>query len=285
MGERFRLDTRAPRRRGRRVATRTRPPMTNRTSLLVLCIPLILFLLLPLCALLQRASFRLLLQTVQRREVLQAVTLSLTTASVTTVVTIVLGTPVAQLLARHTFRGRTLLETLIEAPMVLPPAVAGVGLLLAFGRRGIWGSYLESLGIALAFTPAAVVMAQLFVAAPFYVKSAVGGFLEVDQELEQAAELDGASAWQVFRHVTVPLSLPALLGGAVMTWARALGEFGATILFAGNLPGRTQTMPLAIYLGFELDLSVALTLAVILLACSFGVLILTRGLLKLDLGR
>ncbi|HSH81655.1 MAG TPA: molybdate ABC transporter permease subunit, partial [Herpetosiphonaceae bacterium] len=185
----------------------------------------------------------------------------------------------------HTFRGRTLLETLIEAPMVLPPAVAGVGLLLAFGRRGIWGSYLESLGIALAFTPAAVVMAQLFVAAPFYVKSAVGGFLEVDQELEQAAELDGASAWQVFRHVTVPLSLPALLGGAVMTWARALGEFGATILFAGNLPGRTQTMPLAIYLGFELDLSVALTLAVILLACSFGVLILTRGLLKLDLGR
>ncbi len=285
MGERLRLFARGRQRRGRSTASAARPRLAGGAALLVLCIPLILFLLLPLCAILQRATFPLLLQTVQRHEVLQAITLSLATASITTVVTIVLGTPIAQLLARHTFRGRTLLETLIEAPMVLPPAVAGVGLLLAFGRRGVWGSYLEALGISLAFTPVAVVMAQLFVAAPFYVKAAVGGFLEVDQELEQAAELDGASAWQVFRHVTVPLSLPVLLGGAIMTWARALGEFGATILFAGNLPGRTQTMPLAIYLGFELELGVALTLAVVLLACSFGVLVITRGLLKLDLGR
>ncbi len=268
-----------------RVETRHRARLRRSPWLLVLCIPLALFLLLPLCAILLRASFPLLLSTLQQHEVLQAVTLSLVTASITTALTIVLGTPIAQLLAKHTFRGRTLLETLIEAPMVLPPAVAGVGLLLAFGRRGIWGSYLDALGVSLAFTQAAVVMAQLFVAAPFYVKSAVGGFLEIDQELEQAAALDGASSWQVFRYVTVPLALPALLGGAIMTWARALGEFGATILFAGNLPGRTQTMPLAIYMGFELELNVALTLALILLACSFSVLAITKGLLKLDVGR
>lgn len=246
----------------------------------ILSTPLTLFLLLPLLAIVLQTPLPLLLSNLQQRQVVQAVGLSLLTTLITTALTILLGTPLAYLLARHAFRGRALLETLIEAPMVLPPAVAGVGLLLAFGRRGLWGSYLDDLGIGIAFTQTAVVLAQLFVAAPFYVKAATASFISIDYELEQAAALDGASGWQTFRLITVPLALPALCGGAVMTWARALGEFGATIIFAGNLPGRTQTMPLAIYIGFELQLNVALTLAVILLCCSFIVLGVTRGLLR-----
>ena len=248
--------------------------------LLALSAPLLLFLLLPVLAILLRASLPAVLRTLPERAVAHAVWLSLGTATATMLLAILLGTPVAYLLARYRFRGRALLETLIEAPMVLPPAVAGVGLLLAFGRRGLLGSYLDDYGVTLAFTQTAVVLAQLFVAAPFYVKSAAGGFMALDRDLEQAAALDGASEWQAFRYVSIPLSAPALIGGAIMTWARALGEFGATILFAGNLPGRTQTMPLAIYLGFEVELNVALTLAVVLLLCSFGVLAVTKGLLK-----
>ena len=191
-----------------------------------------------------------------------------------------MDTPLAYWLARHRFRGRQLIDTLLDLPMVLPPAVAGIALLVAFGRRGLVGASLNELGITLAFTQTAVVLAQLFVAAPFYVKAAIAGFGAVDQDLEQAAALDGASGWGIFRYITVPLAWPTLFGGAVMTWARALGEFGATIIFAGNFPGRTQTMPLAIYIGFELDLNVALTLAVILLATSFFVLFVVKGLLR-----
>jgi len=161
------------------------------------------------------------------------------------------GTPLAYLLARRRFRGRTALDTLIDLPMVLPPSVAGIALLVAFGRRGLVGQYLTVAGIELAFTQMAVVLAQIFVAAPFYIKAAAAGFAGVDRELEQAAALDGATPLQVARYVTVPLAWTSLFGGAVMTWARALGEFGATIIFAGNFVGRTQTMPLAIYQGFE----------------------------------
>jgi molybdate transport system permease protein len=184
------------------------------------------------------------------------------------------------LLARRDFRGRGVVDTLIDLPMVLPPAVAGIALLVTFGRRGLLGPYLEAAGLSLAFTTAAVVLAQVFVAAPFYIKAATAGFGGVERELEQAAEIDGASPWRVFRYITVPLAWPVLLGGAVMTWARALGEFGATIIFAGNFPGRTQTMPLAIYIGLELDLGVALTLSALLLAVSFGVLFVVKGLLR-----
>ena len=163
---------------------------------------------------------------------------------------------------------------------MLPPAVAGVALLVAFGRRGVVGGLLEQAGVHLAFTQAAVVMAQTFIAAPLYIKSASIGFSQVAPELEQAAGLDGASRWGVFRHVTVPLSWAALLTGAVLTWARALGEFGATIIFAGNFPGRTQTMPLAIYIGFELDLGVALTLSVILIGFSFLTLVAIKAVFQ-----
>jgi molybdate transport system permease protein len=248
--------------------------------LVLLSIPLLLFLLLPVISIVVQVPPSLIIRHLGDEHVVQAISLSLGTSLLTTAITIASGTPLALLLARRHFRGRHIVDAVIDAPMVLPPAVAGVGLLLAFGRHGLVGAYLHQAGLTLAFTQAAVVMAQLFVAAPFYVRAAITGFGAFDREIEQAAALDGASGWQSFWRVTVPLAGPALLGGAVMTWARALGEFGATIIFAGNLPGRTQTMPLAIYLGFEMEFNVALTLAVILLLVSFGVLLVVKSILR-----
>jgi molybdate transport system permease protein len=248
-------------------------------------LPLLLFLLIPLASLALRVSPGALLANLGNAEVAQAVGLSVVTTLCTLVLTIVIGTPLAYLMARRRFRGRAVLDTLIDLPMVLPPSVAGIALLLAFGRRGLLGSYLSDTGIEIAFTQTAVVLAQTFVAAPYYVKAAQAGFMSVDSELEQAAALDGAHGPAVFRYVTLPLTATALLGGAVMTWARALGEFGATIIFAGNFPGRTQTMPLAIYLGFELELGVALTLSAILLFTSFIVLFIVKGVLRQRINR
>jgi molybdate transport system permease protein len=249
----------------------------------LMSLPLILFLALPLLALLLSTPPRQLLENLGTTQVVQAVLISLKTTLIATGVTIVFGTPVAYLLARRRPPFRRVIGTLIDLPLVLPPAVAGVALLITFGRQGFIGGWLASLGISVAFTQIAVVMAQTFVAAPFFVKAAALGFAAVDTELEQAASIDGANAWQVFRHVTIPLSWTALLSGSVMTWARALGEFGATILFAGNYLGRTQTMPLAIYIGFELDLNVALTLSAILVVISFLVLFIVKGLLRREL--
>lgn len=249
-----------------------------------LSLPLLLFLVLPLLALLLRTSPSQIWANLQQPPVFQAISLSLRTSLGATALTILLGTPVAYLMARRDFPSKQAVDALLDLPTVLPPAVAGVALLMAFGRSGLLGSLLAPLGIHITFTPVAVVMAQMFVAAPFYLRSAILGFTAVDVELEQSASLDGASEWQIFRHVVLPLSHNALLSGAVMTWARALGEFGATIIFAGNLPGRTQTMPLAIYLGFELDLSLALTLAVILMALSFLVLIAVKLLISRNAG-
>lgn len=272
-----------PRTRNSRL-TSTAIPAERRSSgcplvLGLLSAPLVLFVCLPLAALLLRIHPAQVLFHVLQPTVLQAITLSLITSLLTTLIALLAGTPVAYLLARRQFRGRQVLDTLIDLPMVLPPSVAGIALLIAFGRRGLLGQYLAEVGFSLAFTASAVVLAQTFVAAPYYVKAAIGAFASVERELEQAAAIDGAAPWQIFRFVTVPLSRTMLLGGLVMTWARALGEFGATIIFAGNLPGRTQTMPLAIYLGFELDLGVALTLSVILLATSFAVLFVVKRLL------
>src|SRR5581483_4044828 len=160
-----------------------------------------------------------------------------------------------------------------DLPIVLPPAVAGAALLMAFGRRGLLGPWLAVLGLEIPFTTTAVVMAQAFVAAPFYVRAARAGLAAVDPVLEGVSRTLGESALGTFRRVTVPLAMPALLGGAVMTWARALGEFGATIMFAGNFPGTTQTMPLAIYVAMERDLPAALVLASILIVASFVVLL------------
>lgn len=246
----------------------------------LLALPLLLFLLLPLVALIWRVDPASLLLNLTNPQVVQAVRLSLLTTGISTLLTLLFGTPLAYWLARRRFRGRAAIDTLLDLPMVLPPSVAGIALLLAFGRRGLLGAYLADAGLNIAFTQTAVVLAQIFVAAPFYVKSAIAGFGGVDQELEQAAALDGADQWAIFRFITIPLAWSALFGGAVMTWARALGEFGATIIFAGNFPGRTQTMPLAIYIGFELELTIALTLSVILLTISFLVLFIVKGLLR-----
>lgn len=220
------------------------------------------------------------LENLNLTQVQKALLLSLGTTLAATVLTILLGTPLAYGQARGIFRPSRLVDTIIDMPLVLPPAVAGIALLLVFGRRGVLSPILEPLDLQIAFTPIAVVLAQTFVAAPFYIKSAALGFANVDKEIVQAAGLDGASAWNNFKHITIPLSWTALLSGALMTWARALGEFGATIIFAGNLPGLTQTMPLAIYIGFELDLNIALTLSVILVAFSFTALMVVKAFLK-----
>jgi molybdate transport system permease protein len=208
--------------------------------------------------------------------VTDALSLSLLTASTTTAISILIGTPVAYLLARHTFRGRTLLSTLIDLPMLLPPAVAGLALLMAFGRQGLLGDILAAAGLTLPFTTAAVVVAQTFVAAPFYIRGARVGFAAVDRHLEQIAATLGVSDWHIFWRVTLPLAGRSLASGALITWTRALGEFGATIMFAGNFQGRTQTMPLAIYTGLQRDLDAALTLAGMLLVVSFSLLIAIR---------
>jgi len=245
----------------------------------LLALPLLLFIAIPLIALFLRSSLIDIFKNLNQTQVIQAVKLSLFTSATTTVVTIIAGTPVAYLLAQRRFRFSRIVDTLIDLPTVLPPSVAGVALLMAFGRKGLLGPILAPLGINLPFTLAAVIMAQTFIAAPFYVKAAAIGFASIDLELKQAAELDGANRWQVFRYVSLPLSGMALLSGSVMTWARALGEFGATIIFAGNFPGRTQTMPLAIYIGFEIDLNVALTLSIILVCFSFLTLVVVKGIL------
>jgi molybdate transport system permease protein len=262
---------------------RTNRPWRERRNdaLLLACsAPLLVFLVVPLLALVVRTAPVQLLANLFEPGVAQAVWLSMATTTTTLLLTLVLGTPVAYLLARRRFRGRAVLDTLIDLPIVLPPSVAGIALLLAFGRRGLLGQHFSAAGLDIAFTQAAVVMAQLFVAAPFFVKAATAGFASVDREIEDAAALDGASSLQVLGLVTMPLASAALLAGAVMTWARALGEFGATIIFAGNFPGRTQTMPLAIYLGFELDLSRALTLSAILVVSSFAALFVVKVLLR-----
>ncbi len=258
---------------------RRQPPAVS-IFLPLLALPLLLFLVLPLLVLVLRVQPAALLAHLVNPQVRQAINLSLVTTLLSTLATLLFGTPLAYWLARHHFRGRALIDTLLDLPMVLPPSVAGIALLIAFGRRGLLGAYLSTLGINIAFTITAVILAQLFVAAPFYVKAAISGFGGVDRDLEQAAAMDGANRWNIFRYVTIPLAWPILFSGIVMTWARALGEFGATIIFAGNFPGRTQTMPLAIYIGFELDLDVALTLSVILLVISFCVLLLVKGVLR-----
>ncbi len=266
-------------------ATTTAPSRLRRLwpadlPLILAGLPLLLLFVLPLAALALRVSPAQFLTGLANPAVMQAIWISLVTSTAATTLAMLSGLPLAYLLARRQFRGRNVVDTLIDLPMVLPPSVAGIALLVAFGRRGLFGQYLDDAGISIAFSQTAVILAQMFVAAPFFVKAAISALGGVDRELEQAAALDGAGDSQVFRHVTLPLSLPVLFAGAVMMWARALGEFGATIIFAGNFPGRTQTMPLAIYLGFELDMGVALTLALILLVVSFGVLFAVKRALR-----
>lgn len=211
--------------------------------------------------------------------VLDALVLSLGTTAASLILTVVLGLPLALVLARRRFRGSTILETLVDLPIVLPPSVAGLALLLLLGRRGMLGGPLDAIGIQLPFTTVAVVLAQTFVSAPFFIRSARTGIAGVDREIEDAARVDGASERQLFRDITIPLASPALAAGLVMSWARSLGEFGATIMFAGNVEGRTQTLPLVVYGEFQggnLDGSVAA--AAILVLAALGVLLAVRAL-------
>ena len=215
------------------------------------------------------------------RGVLDALGLSLLTTAGALVITVVLGTPIALRLARppngRRSKGLVLVETLIDLPIVLPPSVAGLALLLVFGRRGLFGPPLETAGMTIAFTTVAVILAQTFVAAPFFVRAARAGFAAVDRDLEDAARVDGADERRVFRHVTLSLAAPSVAAGLVMTWARALGEFGATIMFAGNVEGRTQTLPLLVYAEFQTgDLDTSLAAAAILVVAAFGVIVAVR---------
>jgi molybdate transport system permease protein len=235
------------------------------------------FLVLPLAGLLVRAPWASLPQRLSAPGILTALRLSLLTATLATVICVLLGVPLAWVLARADFPGRRVVRALVTVPLVLPPVVGGVALLLVFGRRGLVGQWLDSaFGITLPFTTAGVVVAEAFVAMPFLVIAVEGALRGADQRYEEAAATLGANRWATFRRVTLPLVTPGVAAGAVLCWARALGEFGATITFAGNFPGRTQTMPLAVYLALETDLDAAIVLSLILLTVSVVILAALR---------
>lgn len=202
-----------------------------------------------------------------------ALKLSLATSAICMALVITVGTPFAYLLARSNSKALRVVDSLIELPIVLPPVVAGVAMLMAFGRQGILGPALTNLGINLPFTAAAVIFAQIFVAAPFYVRAAKLGFQSVAKEYEDISQTLGASAWSTFFRLTVPLAGPSMMAGIALAWARAISEFGATMMFAGNLTGKTQTMPLAIMTALQSNLAEALALAVLLMAGAFLVLL------------
>jgi molybdate transport system permease protein len=234
----------------------------------------------PLSALVVRSANSGFIENAFSQQSFRALSLSLVTSSITTLLAVLFGTPLAYMLARWKIKHKSWLELILDLPIVLPPSVAGLALLVAFGRRGLFGSALNALGVSLPFTTTAVILAQTFVAAPLYVRSARVGFSQVDPQLEEAAHVEGANQWQLFRDVIVPLTGRTLASGAILTWTRALGEFGATILFAGNLEGVTQTMPMAIYLGFERNIGVALALSMVLIFVSVVLLRITKRLEK-----
>jgi molybdate transport system permease protein len=235
------------------------------------------FLAVPLLGLVTETPWRQLPAELTSPLVLQALRLSLVCSLGAVAVSVLLGLPLAFLLARVDFPGRNLVRALTTLPMVLPPVVGGVALLLAFGRRGLVGRWLDqALGITLPFTTAGAILAEAFVAMPFLVITCEAGLRAMDRRYEDAAATLGAGRWLTFRRVTLPLIAPSLGAGVALCWARALGEFGATITFAGNLPGVTQTMPLAVYLALETDLQAAIALSLVLLAISLAILIALR---------
>jgi molybdate transport system permease protein len=252
----------------------------GRAGLIGLAAVLGIFLALPVTVLVIRSvAGGALIGVIGSAAVLDALGLSLMTTAASVALAVLFGTPLAIILARRRFRGSSLVEAAVDLPIVLPPSVAGLALLLVFGRRGLLGEPLQLVGLSIPFTVLAVVLAQTFVAAPFFIRSARAGIAAVDRDLEDAARVDGASERHVFRWITVPLAAPALAAGLVMCWARALGEFGATIMFAGNVAGRTQTLPLVVYGEFQgggLDASIAA--ATILVLAALGVLIAVRAL-------
>lgn len=239
--------------------------------------PLVFFLVFPFVAILLSLSPTLLIRHLRSEMALKALGLTLQTTVIATALAIVTGIPLALLLARRRFRGREIVDTLVDLPITVPPVVGGVALLLAFGRRGLIGRNLEAFGLHLPFSTAAVIMAQVFIASPFFVKAARAGFEAVPARLEAAARTLGASPWHVFWTVTLPLTRPALLAGGVLCWARALSEFGATMMFAGSFPGRTQTLALAVMSAMESDLDTALAISTLALLVGIGALVLAKS--------
>ena len=235
------------------------------------------FLALPLIAIFTEGSLR---EGLRQPGAWTALRISFETSAVSLALMLVFGTPIAYMLATTEFLGKTVVTTLFELPLVLPPAVAGLGLLMAFGRFGLLGSQLTALGIELPFTKAAVVMAMTFVASPLYVRQAIAAFEAVDPNLMGASRTLGAGPGRTFARVAIPVAMSGLGAGAVLAWARALGEFGATILFAGSLEGKTETAPVAIYLGFAQSLDQALALGALLIAVSAFVLISVKLLIR-----
>ncbi len=249
----------------------------TRTVVVVLSLIALGFIALPVIGLLIHLAPADMLRALQTPAATSALELSALTTLLSLGLTVVFGTPLAWVLARTALPGRPIFDAIVDVPIVIPPAVAGLALLLVFGRLGTFGSLLHSLGIQLSFSTAAVVLAQTFVASPFYVRAARSGFLSVDRTLEAAAATLGMGPLRTFALVTIPLCAPALLGGAVLSWARALGEFGATIMFAGNLVGVSQTVPLAVYLNLESgNLPIATALSIVLMGLSFLVVIAVR---------
>jgi len=262
-------------------ARRRRRAATSRSGVpLLLLVPAglaVAFLAVPLLGLLEETAWRHLAAELATPLVLEALRLSLVCSAGAVAVSLLLGLPLAFVLARIEFPGRNLVRALTTLPMVFPPVVGGVALLLAFGRRGLAGQWLDrAFGITLPFTTAGAILAEAFVAMPFLVITTEAGLRAMDRRFEDAAATLGAGRWLTFRRVTLPLIAPSLGAGIALCWARALGEFGATITFAGNLPGVTQTMPLAVYIALETDLEAAIALSLILLAVSLAVLIALR---------
>ena len=247
-------------------------------SIRVLAFLLPCYLALPLLALPLAVSPSSLLDHLLSPMALKALVLTLGTTTAATMIVVALGTPLAYVLARVDFRGRNALDTLVDLPIAIPPVVAGVALLLAFGRRGLLGSTLSAIGLEIPFTTLAVVLAQVFIASPFFVKAARAGFESIDPRLEEAASTLGATPGRVFWTITLPLAGRGLLAGTVLAWARALSEFGATMMFAGNLPGRTQTLTLAVMSAMESDLDTAVAISLLAIALAFATLLVGKRL-------
>jgi molybdate transport system permease protein len=248
----------------------------------VLIASVTLYLALPVVALFFRTNPDLFFSSLSDPEVKSALILSLSTSFISLGIVILVGTPFAYFHSRSAYPGKIFVDTLIDLPLVLPPAVAGFALLVLYGRVGLLGKYLNLFGITLAFTTIAVIMAQVFVASPFYLRQAKSLFEQLDPAYEQTARTLGASPTRVFAKVVVPLTAGGLVSGAVMTFGRALGEFGATIMFAGNLPGVTQTMPLAVYGAMQGNFNIGITISILLVLISFAIMVAVRLLAKTE---
>jgi molybdate transport system permease protein len=249
---------------------------SGRVLLGIMIVMALAFISIPVSSLFFKISLDEFISSLNQPTVIDALWLSLITATASTLIVLLFGTPIAYINARFDYRGRILVDTITDIPAVLPPAVAGLALLMAFGRRGTIGQYFNIFGIDIAFTTLAVVLAQVFVSSPFYIRQARMSFQDVDLDYENSARTMGSSRLNTFIHISFPLALSGLLSGAIMAWARGLGEFGATIMFAGNMPGVTQTMPLAIYSSFEGGMAPAISISIILVAISFGVIIAVK---------